>query len=168
LCHLVPVFGEYFLDAIRRSDIKAWLAEQGRKVPAKYSAHTVNGWLAIVLTLGIATGRRPSELRPLRRAGPTPDIVWGTGELLIRRSDTLGVVNDRTKTKRRLRIPLPKDLGRAAQVHDFVTRAISGHATTVMHEHYSSVAADEVREVVMPGPKTRPRCQPHRLVARND
>jgi len=31
-------------------------------------------------------------------------------------------------------------------VHDFVTRAISGNATTVMHEHYSSVAADEVRE----------------------
>jgi len=153
----------------------------------------------------------PSKLRPLRRAGDTPDIIWETGELLIRRSETLGVANDRTKTKRRLRIPLPRDLvdilhwhvdrlpegpmresvllfpsraggfrapsvlnepildiaraagiqkhlsaklmrrtfqdlGRAAQVHDFVTRAISGHATTVMREHYSSVAADEVRE----------------------
>ncbi len=271
--HLIPAFGEYYLDAIRRTDVKQWLAEQGGKVPEKYSAHTVNGWLGILLTtlraaveeldlpydptkgiepldtsryptyteeepgalavaevprfleharrlypqhfamlaLGIATGRRPSELRPLRRAGDTPDILWDTGELLIRRSETLGVVNDRTKTKRRLRIPLPKDLvdilrwhvdqlpegpmqtsnllfpsrtgefrapsvldkpirdiareagikkhltaklmrrtfqdlGRAAQVHDFVTRAISGHATTVMHEHYSSVAADEVRE----------------------
>jgi hypothetical protein len=39
-----------------------------------------------------------------------------------------------------------QDLGRAAQVHDFVTMAISGHATSVMHEHYSTVAPDEVRD----------------------
>jgi hypothetical protein len=143
--------------------------------------------------------------------GNTPDVLWESGELLIRRSATLGIVNERTKTKRRLRIPLPsalvdilrwqsdalpkgpmresellfpsktgelrassvldkpirdiaeaakiqkhltpklmrrtfQDLSRAAQVHDFVTRAISGHATSAMHEHYSSVAASEVRE----------------------
>jgi hypothetical protein len=34
--------------------------------------------------------------------------------------------------------------GRAANVHDFVVRAISGHATTNMQEHYSSVSGDEV------------------------
>src|SRR5262249_18320387 len=33
--HLIPVFGDYFLDAIRRSDIKDWLTEQARAVPAK-------------------------------------------------------------------------------------------------------------------------------------
>lgn len=38
-----------------------------------------------------------------------------------------------------------QDLGRAAQVHDFVVRAISGHATTDMQERYSSVGGDEVR-----------------------
>ena len=38
-----------------------------------------------------------------------------------------------------------QDLGRAASVHDFVVRAISGHATTTMQEHYSSVSGDEVR-----------------------
>jgi hypothetical protein len=38
-----------------------------------------------------------------------------------------------------------EDLGRAASVHDFVVRAISGHATTSMQEHYSSVSGDEVR-----------------------
>ena len=38
-----------------------------------------------------------------------------------------------------------QDLGRAASVHDFVVRAISGHATTSMQEHYSSVSGDEVR-----------------------
>jgi hypothetical protein len=36
-----------------------------------------------------------------------------------------------------------QDLGRAASVHDFVVRAISGHATTSMQEHYSSVSGDE-------------------------
>jgi integrase len=38
-----------------------------------------------------------------------------------------------------------QDLGRSAQVHDFVVRAISGHATTTMQEHYSSVSGEEVR-----------------------
>jgi integrase len=149
-------------------------------------------------------------LRPLRRTGPTPDVLWEEGVLLIRRSETMGEVMDRTKTKRRLRIPLPpdlvdilrwhvdhlpegaehdsellfpsikggfraascldkpiaaiakaaeitkhlsprfmrrtfQDLGRHAQVHDFVVRAISGHATATMQQHYSSVAPDEVR-----------------------
>jgi integrase len=38
-----------------------------------------------------------------------------------------------------------QDLARAAKVHDFVTRAISGHATEEMHQHYSTVAASEMR-----------------------
>lgn len=38
-----------------------------------------------------------------------------------------------------------QDLGRQARVHDFVVRAISGHATVAMQERYSSVAGDEVR-----------------------
>lgn len=38
-----------------------------------------------------------------------------------------------------------QDLCRAAQVHDFVARAISGHATVEMQAHYSSVAGSEVR-----------------------
>jgi hypothetical protein len=36
-------------------------------------------------------------------------------------------------------------LCRAPEVHDFVTRATSGHATAAMQEHYSSVDGDEVR-----------------------
>ncbi len=38
-----------------------------------------------------------------------------------------------------------QDLGRAAQVHDFVVNAISGHATVQMHRHYSTVDGAEVR-----------------------
>jgi hypothetical protein len=36
-------------------------------------------------------------------------------------------------------------LGRAAEAHDFVVRAISGHATVAMQERYSSVAGEEVK-----------------------
>lgn len=39
-----------------------------------------------------------------------------------------------------------QDLGRAADVHDLVVRAISGHATRQMQDHYSSVAPSEVRD----------------------
>ncbi len=271
--HLIPAFGDWYIDQIRRGDIDEWKAAQGARVAkGKLSPHTVNGWLRILLTtlrraivemdqeydptkgirpldtstwhtyteeepnsltvdevprfvacartlhpqhfamlaLGLATGRRPSELRPLRRQGPTPDILWTDGVLLVRRSETRGEVMERTKTGKRLRIPLPsdlmeilqlhvdtlpdgpmrdsellfpstsggyrapscldkpireiakeakigktltprfmrrtfQDLGRAASVHDFVVRAISGHATTTMQEHYSSVSGDEVR-----------------------
>jgi integrase len=163
-----------------------------------------------MLALGLATGRRPSELRPLRRKGGAADVLWEEGVLLVRRSETMGQVRETTKTGRRLRIPLPldlvevlrehaealpegpmresdllfpsetggfragscldkpirkiakaagikqhltarfmrrtfQDLGRQAKVHDFVVRAISGHATVAMQERYSSVAGDEVR-----------------------
>jgi len=40
--------------------------------------------------LGFATGLRPSTLRPLRRAGPTPDLLWDQGVVLVRRSHSLG------------------------------------------------------------------------------
>jgi hypothetical protein len=135
---------------------------------------------------------------------------WDEGVLLIRRSETMCEVVERTKTKRRLRIPLPSVLmdilqwhqdrlplgpmrnsdllfpsetggyrsascldrptpgdhrrGQdqeapdaavhaahvsgswcAAQVHDFVVRSISGHATAIMQEHYSTMNGEEVR-----------------------
>ena len=41
-----------------------------------------------------------------------------------------------------------QDMARQAQVHDVVTRAISGHATETMQFHYSSVADEEKREAV--------------------
>lgn len=39
-----------------------------------------------------------------------------------------------------------QDLCRAASVHDFVARSISGHATVEMQQHYSSVNGSEVRD----------------------
>jgi integrase len=60
-------------------------------------------------TLGLATGLRPSSLRPLRRNGERPDVLWDQGVLLVRRSQTIGEAIERTKTGLKQRIPLPPE-----------------------------------------------------------
>ncbi|HEY4177971.1 MAG TPA: site-specific integrase [Kofleriaceae bacterium] len=61
--------------------------------------------------LGITTGLRPSSLRPLRRSGPSSDIKWGEGLLIIRRSQTHGdEVMETTKTDLHQRLTLPPEL----------------------------------------------------------
>jgi integrase len=58
--------------------------------------------------LGLLTGLRPSSLRPLRRRGPTPDVLWEKGRILVRRSQTVGdEVMNTTKQKRHYSIDLP-------------------------------------------------------------
>lgn len=73
------------------------------------------------LVLGMVTGRRPSELRPLRKKGPTPDVVFradGTALLLIRRSHSEGAeVMDGTKTGEDLEIELPPWLADVLRWH---------------------------------------------------
>jgi integrase len=39
-----------------------------------------------------------------------------------------------------------QDLARAAQLHDFVTRAVSGHATEAMQKRYSTVSSVDVQQ----------------------
>ncbi len=58
--------------------------------------------------LGLFLGMRPSTLRPLRRCGDTPDVLWDKGEILLRRSQTRGErVMNSTKTGTRSRIGVP-------------------------------------------------------------
>jgi integrase len=59
--------------------------------------------------LGLATGLRPSSLRPLRRKGPQADVLWSEGKLLVRRSHSQGPeVMNTTKNRIRYRIHLPE------------------------------------------------------------
>jgi integrase len=52
--------------------------------------------------LGLVTGLRPSSLRPLRRRGDEPDVLWEKNRMLVRRSHTVGdEVMRTTKQKRR-------------------------------------------------------------------
>lgn len=41
-----------------------------------------------------------------------------------------------------------QDLARVAGIHDVVTRAISGHATAEMQEHYSTASDGEVKQAL--------------------
>jgi integrase len=60
--------------------------------------------------LGTITGLRPSSLRPLRRRGEEPDVLWDQNRILVRRSHTLGdEVMRTTKQKRRYAIDLPSE-----------------------------------------------------------
>ena len=67
-------------------------------------------WYAMVV-LGMVTGRRPSELRPLRKSGLSPDVVFLDDEmakLYIRRSHSEGdEIMDGTKTGDDLEVALP-------------------------------------------------------------
>jgi integrase len=61
--------------------------------------------------LGLATGLRPSSLRPLRRKGDQADLLLDAGKLLVRRSQTIGeTVLNTTKQKTRYVIELPSSV----------------------------------------------------------
>ncbi|HKY36578.1 MAG TPA: hypothetical protein VJN18_11600 [Polyangiaceae bacterium] len=61
--------------------------------------------------LGLATGLRPSTLRPLRRRGPVADVLWDRNRILIRRSQTRGEeVMQMTKQRTRYAIDLPESV----------------------------------------------------------
>jgi integrase len=78
-----------------------FLASMKDEFPAQYA----------MTFLGFATGLRPSSLRPLRRTGPTPDVLWDQGVILVRRSHTIGdELMNTTKTKLRQRITVPSEL----------------------------------------------------------
>jgi integrase len=69
--------------------------------------------------LGFVTGLRPSSLRPLRRSGPTPDVLWTANAILVRRSNSrTEEIMDRTKTGASQRIELP------AEVMDILRRHV--------------------------------------------
>ena len=172
--HLVPEFGDFYVDQIRRSDVEGWKLKMAAKAKASELAPTTfNGWLAILkvitaaakgefeldrdpaadvttldtsthhtyteeqpnsltvaevpgflatmnslypqffamVALGFATGLRPSSMRPLRRKGPTPDVLWEEGVILVRRSHgRKQEIMDTTKTKAHQRLALPADL----------------------------------------------------------
>lgn len=64
-----------------------------------------------MVALGFATGWRPSMMRPLRRKGASPDLLWDRNVVLARRSQTRGdEVMEATKNATRFRVTLPPEL----------------------------------------------------------
>jgi hypothetical protein len=88
-------------NSLRASELREFLACLRERFPQHFGfAFT-----------GFCTGLRPSSLRPLRRAGATPDVLWDERVLLVRQSHTLGdVTMVGTKTGVDLEIALPEEL----------------------------------------------------------
>ena len=64
-----------------------------------------------MVALGFATGWRPSMMRPLRRKGPSADVLWDKKVVLARRSQTRGdEVREATKNATRFRVTLPPEV----------------------------------------------------------
>ena len=71
-----------------------------------------------MVALGYMIGARPSNLRPIRYKGPTPDYDPRTGRLVLRRSHTLGVeVMASTKNAEDVTIVLPEAMRQILQWH---------------------------------------------------
>ncbi len=88
-------------NSLRPEDVPRFLEAVKRLHPRHYA----------FVALGFATGLRPSSLRPLRRAGAFPDVLWDQGLLLVRRSHTRkNEVMNATKTGVNQRLALPDGL----------------------------------------------------------
>ena len=96
-----PTYTEEEPNALTVEEVPPFLAKMRELYPQFFA----------LTALGFATGLRPSSLRPLRRRGDEPDMLWEEKILLVRRSHTVGEeVMNTTKTKKRQRLFLPADL----------------------------------------------------------
>jgi hypothetical protein len=88
-------------NALTSEEAAAFLARMKDEFPVQYA----------MTFLGFATGLRPSTMRPLRRTGTTPDVLWDQGVVLVRRSHTIGdEPMNTTKTNLRQRITVPSEV----------------------------------------------------------
>lgn len=88
-------------NTLTSEEVAAFLACMKDEFPAQYA----------MTYLGFATGLRPSSMRPLRRSGTTPDILWDQSAILVRRSHTLkDEFMKTTKTGLRQRLTVPAEV----------------------------------------------------------
>ena len=103
-----PTYTDEEPNSLTPDELKAWLALARERWPQHYA----------MMAVGFATGRRPSELRPLRRKGPRVDFDVDAKVLHIRRSHTRGPeVMETTKTDKHLKITLPSALVEILREH---------------------------------------------------
>ena len=97
-------------NALSPEEVGKWLATFKEKYPQFYA----------MVFVGLVHGQRPSTLRPLRRKGPTPDVILDgdSPRLLLRRSHTMrDEVWDRTKTKKDLDLLLHPEVVNVIKWH---------------------------------------------------
>ena len=105
---LHPTYSEEEPNSLTPREVPVFLAEILKLHPQHYA----------MVALGFGTGLRPSSMRPLRRRGDTPDVLWDEGVLLVRRSHTRKKeVMETTKSGRHQRLKLPEELMEILQWH---------------------------------------------------
>lgn len=101
----VPTYTDEEPNALLVDVVPKFLGEMQRTLPQHYA----------MTFLGFVTGLRPSSLRPLRR---DVDVLWDENVILVRRSNAIGdVVMEKTKTAKRQRISLPKEVMQVLRDH---------------------------------------------------
>ena len=92
-------------NSLSPDQVRLWLRLAAEKYPQHYA----------MMVLGFVTGRRPGELRALRR---NVDVLWHKNQVLIRRSHSRKQeVMDRTKTGRDLVLHLPDEIMATLKEH---------------------------------------------------
>lgn len=94
-----PTYTDDDPNALSPEQSAAFLAKMGELYPQ----HVAMTWL------GFVTGLRPSSLRPLRKKGPDPDVLWDQRAIRVRRSNSRGQsIRNATKTGLRQRLEIPE------------------------------------------------------------
>jgi hypothetical protein len=137
-------------NSLKSSELREFLACMREKFPQHFA----------MVFAGFCTGLRPSTLRPLRRAGSTPDVLWDERVLLVRRSHTLGdVTMVGTKTGVDLEITVPEEpRGDATDVPGSLPRRSRGRRGDPLHlraRHRSDAAPLQHRERQRAGGRPR-------------
>lgn len=101
-------------NALKPDDVPKFLDAMMERWPQHYA----------ITLLGLTTGIRPSTLRPLRRQGAEPDVIWSESRIKLTRSETRGKVMRKTKTGIKYSIHLPHE----------VMEVLTWHTTTQLND----------------------------------
>ena len=143
-----PTYTDEEPNSLTAEEVRAFLSTMRERFPQHFA----------MTYLGFCTGSRPSSMRPLRRLGSTPDVLWEQGALLIRRSQTVGdEVMNTTKTGFRQRLSLPAEVIGVLRWHvetqlvtheqkesELLFPSLKGRfrATTVLNDSFAAVSAE--------------------------
>lgn len=133
-------------NSLSPKDVPRFLEELRIRYPQFYA----------MAVLGFVTGLRPSTLRPLRRRGQTPDVLWAEERIWIRQSQTRGAdVMKSEKTGKRCTVDLPGEVMAILKWHvdtqlrtpeqqdsDLLFPSVTGgfRAPAVLNEPFAEVA----------------------------
>jgi len=78
-CHLIPAFGDFYIDSIRRTDVEGWKRSIALRFGDTLSPHTANGWLATLrVVIDSAVAELELDRNPMAGVKPFDASEWVT------------------------------------------------------------------------------------------